>query len=152
MFHLKRFFGSVEQKRLNRVVCHPNGFYSFKNRKLMAEHNEKGRLAEDKVKEWLSGKGYEFVVKNYKHRHAEIDLICKHKGLLVFIEVKYRSGTGFGFAEEFVDHIKKKLILKAAEHYIFENNWHGDIRFDIVAVYHDKFGNINFKHFEDAFY
>ncbi|WP_192348219.1 YraN family protein [Algoriphagus sp. Y33] len=118
----------------------------------MAEHNDSGKLAEKLAADFLIGKGYELVETNYRHRHAEIDLILKHRGLLIFVEVKFRSGTGFGFAEEFVDSTKRKLLIKAADHYIFEKDWHNDIRFDIIGVYKDRTGNINFKHFEDAFY
>ena len=118
----------------------------------MAEHNEKGKRAEELASEWLIGKGYELVDKNYRFKHAEIDLIMKFRGILIFVEVKFRSGTGFGFAEEFVDFTKKKLLVKAADAYVHEKDWHKDIRFDIVAVYKDKSGNINFRQFEDAFY
>ena len=118
----------------------------------MAEHNDKGREAESLAKDWLVGKGYHFLDANYRHGHAEIDLIFTYKGLLVFVEVKYRSGTGFGYAEEFVDATKRRLLIKAADHYIHEKDWHKDIRFDIVGVYKDKNQNVNFRHFEDAFY
>lgn len=118
----------------------------------MAEHNESGRLAEQLAADWLTGKGYEVVTRNYRHGHAEIDLICQHRGLLIFIEVKFRSGTGFGYAEEFVDSVKKKLLVKAADQYIYENDWKKDIRFDIVGVYKDRTGSIHFRQFEDAFY
>ncbi|MHA7131955.1 YraN family protein [Algoriphagus namhaensis] len=118
----------------------------------MAEHNEQGKRGEELAAEWLVSKGYQIENRNYRHKHAEIDLICTHQGLLIFVEVKYRSGTGFGHAEEFVDHVKRELIIKAADHYIYEVDWKKDIRFDIVGVYKDRFGQINFRHFEDAFY
>ncbi|MEP1085591.1 YraN family protein [Algoriphagus sp.] len=118
----------------------------------MAEHNDSGKRAELLASDWLVGKGYEFVEKNYRSGHAEIDLIMKHRGLLIFVEIKFRSGTGFGFAEEFVDSVKRKLLIKAADNFIYENDWHGDIRFDIIGVYKDRSGTINFRHFEDAFY
>ncbi len=118
----------------------------------MAVHNEQGKLAEDLAKEWLTGKGYIFRDANYRHGHAEIDLVFEYKGLLVFVEVKYRSGTGFGYAEEFVDSTKRKLLVKAADQYIHQHDWHRDIRFDIVCVYKDQRNNYHFKHFEDAFY
>ena len=118
----------------------------------MAEHNDKGKEAENLAKDWLMGRGYEFVEANYRRGHAEIDLIFKHKGILVFVEVKYRSGTGFGYAEEFVDGTKRKLLIKAADNFIYERDWHKDIRFDIVGVYRDQKGNVNFRQFEDAFY
>ena len=118
----------------------------------MATHNKDGQEAENLVKVWLSGKGYVFKDANFRHSHSEIDLIFEYKGILVFVEVKYRSGTGYGYCEDFVDYTKKKLIIKAAEQYIFDKDWFKDIRFDIVGVYKDRFGNVNFRHFEDAFY
>jgi putative endonuclease len=75
-----------------------------------------------------------------------------HRGILVFVEVKFRSGTDFGYAEEFVDYRKRQLIIRAADHYIHLKDWYKDIRFDIVGVYKDSKGNVAFKHFEDAFY
>lgn len=118
----------------------------------MAEHNDKGREAEQLAKRWLEGKGYVLVEENYRYKHAEIDLIMTFQGLLVFIEVKFRGGTGYGYAEEFVDYRKRQLIIRAADYFIHKIDWHQDIRFDIVGVYRDRYGNIAFKHFEDAFY
>ncbi|MFC3881947.1 YraN family protein [Algoriphagus namhaensis] len=118
----------------------------------MAEHNDQGKRAEELAAEWLIQNGYELKAQNYRHSHAEVDLIMEHNQILVFVEVKFRSGTGFGYAEEFVDYTKKRLLIKAAEHYIYVIDWKKDIRFDIVGVYKDRSGKINFKHFEDAFY
>ncbi|WP_194777192.1 YraN family protein [Pararhodonellum marinum] len=118
----------------------------------MAYPNETGKEAEEQALEWLKGRGYEWVASNFRYRHAEIDLIMKHKGILVFVEVKFRSGTGYGYAEEFVDYRKRQLIIRAADHYIHQTDWHHDIRFDIVGVYRDQKGNVGFKHFQDAFY
>lgn len=118
----------------------------------MAEHNDLGREAEELAKEWLVAKGYEFVEANFRHKHAEIDLIFIYRGIMVFVEVKFRSGTGYGYAEEFVDYKKRQLLVRAADHYIHLKDWHRDIRFDIVGVYRDRRGIVGFKHFEDAFY
>ena len=118
----------------------------------MAAHNDSGRVAEQEAAKWLESKGYTLLEANYRHQHAEIDLIMTHQGLLVFIEVKFRTGTGFGYAEEFVDGTKKRLLVKAADQYIYQKDWHRDIRFDIVGVYKDSRGTPYFKQFEDAFY
>jgi putative endonuclease len=118
----------------------------------MAAHNDSGRVAEQEAALWLESKGYTLLEANYRHQHAEIDLIMTHQGLLVFIEVKFRTGTGFGYAEEFVDGTKKRLIVKAADQYIYQKDWHRDIRFDIVGVYKDSRGTLHFRQFEDAFY
>lgn len=118
----------------------------------MASHNESGKLAEEWGAEWLKKKGYRLLERNYRYSHSEIDLIMTYQGLLIFVEVKFRSGTGFGYAEEFVDSTKRKLILKAAENYIYQIDWKKDIRFDILSVYKDRHGNVNYRHIEDAFY
>jgi putative endonuclease len=118
----------------------------------MAAHNDSGRHAEVEAAKWLESKGYTLLATNYRFQHAEIDLIMTYQGLLIFIEVKFRSGTGFGYAEEFVQVAKKRLIVKAADQYIYKKDWHHDIRFDIVGVYLDLQGRLHFKQFEDAFY
>ncbi|MDO6438894.1 YraN family protein [Cyclobacterium sp. 1_MG-2023] len=118
----------------------------------MAEHNDKGTKAEQLARDWLVANGYQFITANYRYKHAEIDLIMEKGGILIFVEVKYRSGTGYGYAEEFVDYRKRQLIIRAADNYIYEKDWKKDIRFDIVGVYQSKSGGIAFKHFEDAFY
>lgn len=118
----------------------------------MAQHNEIGRTAEQLAADFLISRGYVLRDRNYRHKHAEIDLVMEYKGILVFVEVKFRSGTGYGYAEEFVDYRKRQLIIRAADHYLYEKDWHKDIRFDIVGVYRDKEGVFRFKQFEDAFY
>ena len=72
--------------------------------------------------------------------------------MLIFTEVKNRSGTGFGMPEEFVNYTKAKLIMKAAENYIFANDWHFDVRFDIVSILILTGGGVEIRHIEDAFY
>ena len=47
-----------------------------------------GSEQETKVQEYLTQLGYEIVTRNFYSKHGEIDLIAKHNGYLVFIEVK----------------------------------------------------------------
>lgn len=101
--------------------------------------------------EYLSAKGYEVLERNYRYGRAEIDLIVKIKNWLVFVEVKTRSGSDFGFPEEFVDRAKEELILTAAENYIYKIDWEGNVRYDIVSVLGTVAG-WEIEHFEDAFY
>lgn len=117
----------------------------------MAAHNDTGNWGEEKATAFLLGKGYEIVEKNYRYKHAEIDLIAKKGKMLIFVEVKTRSGTGFGMPEEFVNYTKAKLIMKAAEHYIYDKDWHFDVRFDIVSILILTSGSLDIRHIEDAF-
>ncbi len=116
----------------------------------MAQHLETGKEGEDKASEFLAGKGYEIMARNYRHRHAEIDIIAKKAKMLIFVEVKTRRNLSYGFPEDFVDYAKTRLIMKAAENYIFEIDWQQDIRFDIVSVIINQ-NETRIKHIEDAF-
>jgi putative endonuclease len=88
------------------------------------------RLAAD----FLKGKGFRIVCRNYRFRHAEIDLIVQRDDWLIFVEVKTRSSNSFGEPEEAVDRRKSLKIFEAAEEYIYSTDWRGHIRFDIVSV------------------
>lgn len=116
----------------------------------MAQHNETGKQGEAAAVRFLQENGYEIVATNYRYQHAEIDLIAKKGKLLVFVEVKTRSNLSYGQPEEFVSYTKAKLVMKAAEHYVFAHDWLHDIRFDIVAVTLAG-ADLRIKHIEDAF-
>lgn len=109
---------------------------------------EKGRNAENAALGHLEGQGFKLLIKNYRYKRAEIDLIMGSDELIVFVEVKFRKNTKYGFPEDFVSKNQKERIISAADHYIHESDWQGNIRFDIIAVDAD----MSITHFEDAFY
>jgi putative endonuclease len=115
----------------------------------MSNKAETGAKGEQLATDYLNDNGYDVVERNYRHKHAEIDIIAKYKELLVFVEVKTRSKTVFGFPEEAVNERKASKVIEGAEHYVLENEWNGDIRFDIVSIVLSK--KIEIQHFEDAF-
>lgn len=110
-----------------------------------------GAFAETLAADFLVQQGYQILARNYTYDHAEIDIIAQKNNIVVFVEVKMRSSTAFGMPEKFVTPQKQNLILKAASHYIFENNIQTDIRFDIIAILWLQ-EKPEFEHFEDAFY
>ena len=97
--------------------------------------------------------GYEVVARGYRHGRAEVDLVVRRgTELLVFVEVKTRSGSGqYGAPETFVSARKKALFRLAANHLQEELAWRGDIRFDIAALTQLSQG-FRIEVFEDAFY
>ncbi|MEJ7557329.1 MAG: YraN family protein [Pedobacter sp.] len=118
----------------------------------MASHNELGKRGEEIAKEYLENKGYQILKMNWRHKRAEIDLIAKHDGTLVFVEVKTRSSANFGNPEEFVDWKKEKQLEFASLFYIEQSNHEGEIRFDIVAITMDTKKSYSVHHIEDAFW
>ena len=118
---------------------------------VMTSKMQTGLAGENAAAEYLTAKGYEILERNYRHHKAEIDLIVKKGNWLVFVEVKTRSSNGFGFPEEFVDKEKENNIFFAADHYMYEINWEGNVRYDIVSILGMDFDR-EVMHFEDAFY
>jgi len=117
----------------------------------MSDKIRKGKEAEDMAANFLVQQGYEIVARNYRYRRSEIDLIIRKDNWLIFVEVKMRSSNAFGYPEEFVDYKKAKNIVYGAEQYTFENDYNGNVRFDVVAISMQG-GEPDIKHFEDAFY
>tara|TARA_R110000796_G_scaffold9557_1_gene32457 strand:- start:19184 stop:19528 length:345 start_codon:yes stop_codon:yes gene_type:complete len=110
-----------------------------------------GKKGEDLAVEFLERAGYLILDRNFRYKRSEIDIICSREGLLIFVEVKSRSSKAFGQPETFVSKSQVQSILQAAEAYMIEDNWQGDIRFDIIAIY--KKGEFEeIEHFQDAFY
>jgi putative endonuclease len=117
----------------------------------MSKHLETGRRGEQRAASFLESLGFRVIATNYRFRKAEIDLIVTKEKLLVFVEVKTRSGTAYGLPEAAVNTRKASLIVSAAENYILENDWPHDIRFDIVSVLFTG-NDTEIEHLEDAFY
>ena len=96
--------------------------------------------------------GYEVLARGYRHGRAEVDLVVRRgQELLVFVEVKTRSGSQYGSPETFVTERKKALFRLAATNLQEELAWTGDIRFDILALTPLSQG-FRTELFEDAFY
>ena len=100
-----------------------------------------GRRGEDIAAAHLEALGFLVLERNYRYERAEVDLVCflptpaNDGGEMVFVEVKTRSGTGFGTGEEAVTAAKQRLLWKAATAYLFERKLEGaPARFDVVCV------------------
>lgn len=117
----------------------------------MSSNIQTGIDGERAACEHLEAKGYQILEKNYRYKKSEIDLIVKQDNWLVFVEVKTRSSSFFGYPEEFVDRKKQFMIFDAAENYVYEKDWNGNVRYDIVSVMITR-GKMEVYHIEDAFY
>ena len=67
----------------------------------MSDKISKGKYGEQLAAEFLSENGYEIIERNYRYKHAEIDIIARQGEALIFVEVKLRSSQTFGVPEEF---------------------------------------------------
>jgi putative endonuclease len=105
----------------------------------MSGNKELGRLGEDTANKYLLRNGYTVLEKNFRTRFGEIDIIARDGKYLVFIEVKARNGTKYGYPREAVDKYKQVKIIHMAEIYILRKKLNDiPVRFDVVEVIVEK--------------
>ena len=108
---------------------------------------EKGRLGEEEALSYFLGKGYRLVQKNFRIKGGEVDLILEKDELLLFVEVKLRSGSYPGAGLEAVTVKKQRRIIKAAgEYLLLTNQFARPLRFDVAEITRE-----GVAHVENAF-
>jgi len=102
--------------------------------------------------EHLARAGYRIVARNVRADGVEIDLVASRGELGVFVEVKTRSGRGFGSPEDAVDARKCARLVRGARAWLHA---HGSrrarARFDVIAVERDDAGRLCVRHLPSAF-
>lgn len=119
-----------------------------------------GDKGEEMAAEYLERLGYRILDRNYRFERAEVDIVCfepaqnyRDGGQVVFVEVKTRSGLGFGRPEEAVTKEKQRKIVKAAGAYLYERKLEGSpCRFDVVSVLVAPGAEAEIEHFKHAFF
>lgn len=99
---------------------------------------ERGKAAEDKAATYLAGQGLHLVARNWRCKGGEIDLIMREGATLVFVEVRARSGAGFGGAAASITGGKQARIVHAARLYLAAQGSPPACRFDAVLFDGDR--------------
>lgn len=94
-----------------------------------------GQEGERLAERYLQKKGYTLVERNYRCPAGELDLIVLDRRVVVFVEVKTRTGHGFGSPLEAVEFRKQRKMIRAAQFFLAEKRLQQrDARFDVVGV------------------
>ncbi|WP_413377449.1 YraN family protein [Paenibacillus taichungensis] len=115
---------------------------------------QKGRLGEEAACDCLREHDYRILRQNWRCRSGEIDIVASHEGMIIFIEVRSRSGTGqYGTPQESVDIRKMQQVRATASVYLqMTGETNHQIRFDVIAVILDKAGGtVSVDHIINAF-
>ena len=115
----------------------------------MSYNQEIGNIGEAAACEFLIRAGYKIIQRNFRCKTGEIDIIALQNGCTVFVEVKTRKNTNYGYAAEFVDYRKQLKVKRAAMYFLKSRDV--DMRFDVIEVYHDRGKVTEINHIEDAF-
>ena len=115
------------------------------------ERPARGRAGEDATLRVYRARGYRVVSRNWRCPIGELDLVVERVGLLVFCEVKTRTGSAFGGGYEAVTWSKRRKLRQLAE--VFMQSYRpldARVRFDVASVWLGRRGP-DVEIFEDAF-
>ena len=101
----------------------------------MADARRKlGQWGEDQAGRYLEAHGCQVVMTNWRCTAGEVDLVVQDGAWLAFVEVRTRRGRTYGTAEESITATKLARMAAVAESYVYEHEWEGDWRLDVVAI------------------
>ncbi|MBP6095622.1 MAG: YraN family protein [Methyloversatilis sp.] len=96
-----------------------------------------GAAAEQLAARYLEARGLRVIGRNLRWPDGELDLVCEHGDVLVFVEVRLRRDTRFGGAAASVGRTKQARVIRAAQRYLAEHGRRArcrPARFDVVAL------------------
>ncbi len=137
------------KQRLTDKICNNNIMNMKTESKNIFNKRKTGDSFEELAVKYLIKKGYFIIERNFQVRQAEIDIIARDNNTIVFVEVKYRRGSGSGHPLEAVTLQKQRKICKAALFYMNRNKISPDntcIRFDVIGILGEEI-----THIENAF-
>lgn len=95
-----------------------------------------GRRAEELAAQHLQAAGAEILLRNYRRRRGELDIVALHGGTLLIVEVRMRSSLAFGGSAASVDTRKQQRMAHAARQLLQQRSELAryPVRFDVVAI------------------
>lgn len=114
---------------------------------------ELGYLGEKYVAQYLEGKGYALMDRNYRKPWGEVDLIVKKDGVLVFVEVKASRAYRAGFEPEVRANPEKMAkVHRTARTYLAQMRYPEDQEWqiDIISITFDTINkSAQIRHFKN---
>lgn len=94
-----------------------------------------GLEGETRACQAVEARGYRVLARRYRTRMGEIDIVARHEGAIVFVEVKARRGGAFGDPAAAVTWQKQRRLVAMASDYLARHRLERcAVRFDVVSV------------------
>ncbi|OGX08120.1 MAG: YraN family protein [Omnitrophica WOR_2 bacterium GWA2_47_8] len=98
-----------------------------------------GQKGESLAEDFLKRHGYRILIRNFKVKLGEIDLIGYDRDTLCFIEVKTRRSAFQGSPFEAISKHKRRKLAQVAFCYLKKQNLFGcKARFDVVGILQEE--------------
>ena len=118
----------------------------------MDRRGELGKRGEDLACGELERRGYVILSRRFRTRCGELDIVARDGQVLVFVEVKTRTGRNFGSPFESLTWHKQHRLARMALSYLFLKRLSNmPCRFDVVGVTFDASGFAHVEVLREAF-
>ena len=102
------------------------------------DRRRRGAQAERAARRYLEARGLTTLAHNYRSRWGELDLVMRDGSEVVFVEVRFRTGSGFGGAAASVDARKQHKLARTAAAWLQQHAATAATRFDVVCCSGDS--------------
>jgi putative endonuclease len=95
----------------------------------------RGRIGEDAAADLYARQGFRLLARNWRCRLGELDLVVAGADIVVFCEVKTRTGSAFGGGFDAVTPSKQRKIRQLGEVFLASTSVRpASVRFDVASV------------------
>lgn len=116
-------------------------------------NRELGRYGEDAALRYLEQRGYRLIERNFYCRYGELDLIMQQGRQLVFVEVKARTSSRFGYPEDAVNAQKLRRLRQSIAVYLEQGRAlrNDGLRLDAIAIdlERENYHVIDIRHYQN---
>lgn len=110
----------------------------------------RGQAGEALACRYLCDRGLRLLVRNFRCRMGELDLVMQDGPERVFVEVRSRRAGRHGTPLESITAAKRQRLLRAAAYYLQRHGGDVACRFDVVGITHAPDG-VHIEWVRDAF-
>jgi putative endonuclease len=117
------------------------------------DRQQTGRAAEDAAVAFLESHGISVLLRNFRRRAGELDVVARDHDTLIIVEVRTRSSNIFGGAAASVDFRKQRRLLRAAEQLLQQRKDLAclRVRFDVIVIHGPTSANPRVEWIKHAF-
>jgi len=138
-------------QRLGPCPQHRLTFRGVSNKTPEPPHICLGKTGEDSATALLHQSGMCILARNWRKGRLELDIVCRDKDTIVFVEVKTRRAFGLSTPADAITPAKRRMVARAAQAWLAANKaWHLPCRFDVVCVVHNG-QTFCAEHYQNAF-
>lgn len=103
---------------------------------MIRDRNGAGQYWEDAASTYLKRQGIRTLMRRYRCRMGELDLVCTDETTLIVVEVRARSSRHVVSALASIDARKRRRIILATRHLLMRHPaWYNrPLRFDVIAI------------------